>query len=228
MLENWDDSGSLARVVAKVFLNDDKKVPDFIKVNASLPTKGKSWTVPCYVLKKSNVKELPDEEAFVTIGPLHPFPTAAPRWNGPVPPAASNTSPANSNAGGPNIMVDNQNGAAGQNAQAQEDNVIVDVYEKSAEKTPEVVRVFDDRYELVSLLCDEMIPSPKVKFVAVVVQRDHKMMTVDFMAGSSKMGTVSPAFHGPCPVLISDLPKVLFFLTKVPALSFPQSQFAAH
>lgn len=82
---NWDDYASLARVVVKIYLNDDKKIPDSVKVNAGVPSKGKSWTVPCYVLKKSNVQDLPDEEAFVTMGPLHPMPAPAPRWSGPVP-----------------------------------------------------------------------------------------------------------------------------------------------
>lgn len=127
-------------------------------MNVGLPTKGKSWTVPCYVLKNSNVKELPDEEAFVTTGPLHPFPTPAPRWNGPVPPAASDASPANSNTGGSNMLVDNRFGGNRQGAQAQMD---ADGSVKSAEKTPEMVRVFDDRYEPDYLLCDEVLPLPR-------------------------------------------------------------------
>ena len=62
----------MARVVAKVYLNDDAKIPDSVKVNAGLSQKGRSWTVPCFILKKQNVTELQDEEAFVTVGPLHP------------------------------------------------------------------------------------------------------------------------------------------------------------
>jgi len=54
------------------------------------------------------VQELKDEEAFVTTGPLHPIPAQAPRWMGPIPPAASSASPANSNAGGSNMVVDDQ------------------------------------------------------------------------------------------------------------------------
>ena len=55
IMVNWDDYASLARVVVKVYLNDDRKILDLVKVNAGLPTKGRSWTVPCYVLKKNNV-----------------------------------------------------------------------------------------------------------------------------------------------------------------------------
>jgi len=53
---------------------------------------------------------LPDEEGFVTIGPLHPFPTPAPRWEGPVPPANPNASPVLSVAGGSN-SPNNKEGA---------------------------------------------------------------------------------------------------------------------
>lgn len=35
------------------------------------------------------------------------------------------------------------------------------------EKSPEVFNVFYDRYESVSLLCDEVIPPPKMKSVLV-------------------------------------------------------------
>lgn len=59
------------------------------------------------MLKKS-VQEMQDEEAFVTTGPLHPIPAQAPRYMGPVPPAASSASLANSNAGGSNMVVDDQ------------------------------------------------------------------------------------------------------------------------
>ena len=59
-------------------------------------------------VKKKSVQELKDEEAFVTTGPLHPIPAQAPRWMGPIPPAASSASPANSNAGGSNMVVDDQ------------------------------------------------------------------------------------------------------------------------
>jgi len=41
---------------------------------------------------------LQDEEAFVTVGPLHPQPPQ-PRWMGPVPPARSDATPVGSNNG---------------------------------------------------------------------------------------------------------------------------------
>lgn len=37
ILVHWHDTNNLARVVAKVYLNDDAKIPDSVKVNAGLP-----------------------------------------------------------------------------------------------------------------------------------------------------------------------------------------------
>lgn len=71
-------SSTLARIIVKVYLNDDAKILDSVKVNAGLPSKGRSWTVPVFVLKKKNVMNLPDEEAYVTTGPLHPCPLQPP------------------------------------------------------------------------------------------------------------------------------------------------------
>lgn len=52
ILTHWREPDNLARVVAKVYLNDDAKIPSSSKVNAGVPQKGRSWTVPCFVLKK--------------------------------------------------------------------------------------------------------------------------------------------------------------------------------
>ena len=53
ILVHWHEPDNLARVVAKVYRNDDAKIPNSVKVNAGLPQKGRSWTVPCFVLKKA-------------------------------------------------------------------------------------------------------------------------------------------------------------------------------
>lgn len=52
ILVHWHDTENLAWVVAKVYLNNDAKIPDFVKVNAGLPKKGRSWTIACFVLKE--------------------------------------------------------------------------------------------------------------------------------------------------------------------------------
>lgn len=79
IMVHWPEPENLARVVVKVYLNDDAKIPSSVKVNAGLPQKGRSWSVPCYVLKRQQVSELQDEEVFITTGPLHPRPPQPPR-----------------------------------------------------------------------------------------------------------------------------------------------------
>jgi hypothetical protein len=51
MLVYWHEPDNLARVVAKFYLNGDSKIPGYVKANVGLPPHGKSWIVPCYVLK---------------------------------------------------------------------------------------------------------------------------------------------------------------------------------
>lgn len=71
---DWHEMENFARVVVKVYLNDDTEIPSSIKVNAGLPQKGRSWIVPCFILKRQGVTKLMGEEAYVTVGPLHPRP----------------------------------------------------------------------------------------------------------------------------------------------------------
>jgi hypothetical protein len=52
IMVHWHEPENLARVVAKIYLNDDAKIPASVKTNAGVPPKGRSWTVPCYVLKR--------------------------------------------------------------------------------------------------------------------------------------------------------------------------------
>jgi hypothetical protein len=99
IMVHWHEPENLARVVAKIYLNDDAKIPASVKANAGVPPKGRSLTVPYYVLKRQNVPVLQDEEAFVMTGPMHPLPPQAPRWMGPVPLVSSDATPAGSNNG---------------------------------------------------------------------------------------------------------------------------------
>lgn len=85
IMVHWHNFGNLARVVVKVYHDDDAKIPDSVKVNAGLPPKGRSYMVPVFVLIKRSVPEMQDEEGFVTEGPFHPMPPQAPRWTGPTP-----------------------------------------------------------------------------------------------------------------------------------------------
>lgn len=97
ILVDWYDT--LTRIVAKVYLSEFAKIPSSVKVNAGLSQKGRSWTLPCYVLKKSNLVPPPDKEAFVTLGPLHPVPVQAPHWIGFVQPVGSESTPSATPAG---------------------------------------------------------------------------------------------------------------------------------
>jgi len=81
-LIQWHDPDILARVVATVYLNDEAKIPSSIKVNVGLPQKGRSWTVPCYVLKRQGVAELHDEDAYVMVPSSSPT-LELPRWRNP-------------------------------------------------------------------------------------------------------------------------------------------------
>lgn len=69
---------NLARIIVKVYLNDDAKILGSVKVNAGLPQKGRSWTLPCYILKRQSITALQDKDAYVTVGPLHPLLPEAP------------------------------------------------------------------------------------------------------------------------------------------------------
>jgi hypothetical protein len=97
IMMHWHELENLARVLVKVYLNNDAKLLESLKVNVGVPPKGKSWTVPCYILKRQGVPELQDEEAFVTTSPLHPRQPEYQRWMGPVPLAGSDATPVGSN-----------------------------------------------------------------------------------------------------------------------------------
>ena len=79
ILVYWHETSNLARVVAKVYLNNNAKILDSVKINAGIPPKGKSWTSPCYILKQQVMNIPQDEEGYVTQGPLHPVPPLPPR-----------------------------------------------------------------------------------------------------------------------------------------------------
>jgi len=55
--------------------------------------------MPCFVLKKKNASTPPEEEGFVTVGPLHPVPPQTPRWLGMECSNSSDATPVVSNVG---------------------------------------------------------------------------------------------------------------------------------
>lgn len=98
IMVDWHEMEILARVVVKVYLNNEALIPDSVKVNVGLPQRGRSWIVLIFVLKKKAVLEVIEEAPYVTTGPLYPLPMWPSRWNGPVPPAPSEATLEGSNA----------------------------------------------------------------------------------------------------------------------------------
>ncbi|CAN6329297.1 unnamed protein product [Urochloa humidicola] len=85
LLRYWHDTNYEARIVVRVLLNDDAKIPHDVVVSVGVPPKARSWTCPVFTLKKKNITMLADEEHVLPDGPLHPLPTGPPRWMGPNP-----------------------------------------------------------------------------------------------------------------------------------------------
>ncbi|KAF8752694.1 hypothetical protein HU200_011935 [Digitaria exilis] len=84
LLRYWYDSKNLARVVCKVHLHDDARIPDDVVVAAGLEPRVRTWTCPIVVLKRKGVTMLQDEDIFPPVdGDIaHPFPPPPPRWMG--------------------------------------------------------------------------------------------------------------------------------------------------
>lgn len=79
LLGYWHDSTNRARVVVKVLLNEDSKIPHGIKVSAGMLPSTRSWTCPVFELKNTEVTRLHVESAFLANRP--PFPMSMPlRW----------------------------------------------------------------------------------------------------------------------------------------------------
>lgn len=81
-LRHWYNSTNNARVVCKVHLNDEAKIPDDVVVSVGLDPRVHSWTCPVVILKRKGVTILGDEDAFPPSdgGLAHPFPPPPPRW----------------------------------------------------------------------------------------------------------------------------------------------------
>lgn len=99
ILMHWHETDKLAHVVAKVYLNDESTIPDSVKINSGVPQISRSWTSPCYVIKRKNVPQPPPEDGHATVGPLHPIPPAAPQWMDPNLPISSEATPLDSPIG---------------------------------------------------------------------------------------------------------------------------------
>ncbi|KAF8714080.1 hypothetical protein HU200_028079 [Digitaria exilis] len=84
LLRYWYDSTNNARVVCKILLHDEAKIPDDVVVSVGLEPRVRTWTCPVYVLKRKGVQIPGDEDVFPPPdgGLAHPFPPPPPRWMG--------------------------------------------------------------------------------------------------------------------------------------------------
>jgi len=114
------------------------------------------------------------------------------------------------------MMVDGQSRAAdAQNVPAMHDDIGLHAPVVAAEdNATEIANAFEDRYEPVSLLYDEVIPPPKVK--SILVKVDRKLFDAPPENSSVKTVPTVVALPRSRPVLISDLPKVFLFIPKAP------------
>lgn len=85
LLRYWHDTNYRARIVVKVLLNDDAKIPHDVVVTMGSNSRIWSWTYPIYALKRSNRTMLGDEDQVPPEGPLHPLPVGPSCWIGPNP-----------------------------------------------------------------------------------------------------------------------------------------------
>ncbi|CAN6230933.1 unnamed protein product [Urochloa humidicola] len=77
------NSSSLCRLIVKVLVNKDSDVPESITLAAGSEPRIRTWTVPVYLLKVSDVVLGGNEQPLPEDGPIHPMPNRAPRWMGP-------------------------------------------------------------------------------------------------------------------------------------------------
>ncbi|CAO2165702.1 unnamed protein product [Urochloa humidicola] len=68
LLRYWYDTDNHARIVVKVHLHDEAQIPHDIVVSAGLEPRVRSWTCPIFVLKRSGVQVLGDEDFFRLVG----------------------------------------------------------------------------------------------------------------------------------------------------------------
>lgn len=64
MLRYWYDSTNNARVVCKIHLHDEAKIPDDVVVSMDLEPRVRTWTCPVYVSKRKGVQIPGDEDVF--------------------------------------------------------------------------------------------------------------------------------------------------------------------
>lgn len=74
----------LARVIVKAVVHDDRRIPIEIVASVGYGRATRSFTVPVYVLARSDMIVMPDEQPVPHHGLTHPIPPPVPRWLGPI------------------------------------------------------------------------------------------------------------------------------------------------
>lgn len=97
----------MARLVVKVVLHDEHRIPPDVVVSPGYGRGSKSWMVPIYVLSRRDLVIPPDEQLVPPHGVSHPLPPHAPRWMGPM--GIANRAPAAHSEVGDAPMGDVQN-----------------------------------------------------------------------------------------------------------------------
>lgn len=84
MLKHVHKSGVLSRVILKVVVHDDRRIPPDVVVSTGFGCSTKSFTIPVYVLSRQNLVQVKDEQPVPANGLAHPLPPQNPRWMGPL------------------------------------------------------------------------------------------------------------------------------------------------
>lgn len=84
LLKSIHEPEILSRVLVKVVVHDDHIIPPDVVVLAGVGRGTKSRTVPIYLLSRTDILVMPDEQPVPVDGLSHPVPPPAPRWMGPI------------------------------------------------------------------------------------------------------------------------------------------------
>lgn len=80
LLKHIHEPEVLARLIVKVVLHDDRRIPPDVVVSMGAGPGTKSWTVPVYVLSRQDIVIPQDKQPIPPNGLAHPIPPEAPGW----------------------------------------------------------------------------------------------------------------------------------------------------
>lgn len=83
MLMRWHQTNYKARLVVKVYLKDDEKIPQAMTMTMGNPPRARSFSFQVPALCSKDIIVLADEDPVPKNSPMHPLPFEAARWMGP-------------------------------------------------------------------------------------------------------------------------------------------------